>query len=60
MDPGCDASIRQAAAVYFKNLVNKRYDPYDEAKVPALVDGDKARMRGSIVAAIINCAPTVR
>lgn len=60
MDSSCDASVRQAAAVYFKNLINKRYDPYDESKVSTLADEDKTRIRGSIVTAIINCVPTVR
>lgn len=55
-----DAALRQAAAVYFKNLVNKRYDPYEEGKVQPLSEEDKTTIRGLMVSAVIECAPSVR
>ena len=55
-----DASVRQSAAVYFKNLVNKRYDPYEEGRVQPLSDTDKASIRSHIVAAIMECPSAVR
>ena len=59
-DAQVDAAIKQAAAVYFKNLINKRYDPYDESKVSPLGDGDKAMLRSLIVPAVISCVIAVR
>ncbi len=57
---GVEPSTRQAAAVYFKNLVSKRYDPYDESKVAPIDDGEKGTIRGMIISSIVSCPPTVR
>lgn len=54
-----DAAIRMAAAVYFKNLISKRYDPYDE-KMPSLGEEEKTAIRAAIVTAAVNCPAVIR
>lgn len=48
-----------AAAVYFKNLINKRYEPYDE-KAASLGEEEKAAIRGAIVTAAVTCPALIR
>lgn len=55
-----DAAVRQSAAVYFKNLINKRYDPYDETRVTPLSDDDKAKIKQLLVPAVIGAVAAVR
>lgn len=59
-DSQTDAAVKQAAAVYFKNLVGKRYDPYEDSKIVALDEQDKSSIRGIIVKAVTECAASVR
>lgn len=59
-DGNTDISVRQAASVYFKNHINKRYDPYDEERTRPLPEEDKAQIRQIILSAVIESSPTVR
>lgn len=55
-----EPAVRQAAAVYFKNLINKRYDPYEESEVQPLADDEKSQIRQIIVSAVINSPALIR
>lgn len=55
-----EPAVRQAAAIYFKNMINKRYDPYDESKVQPLGEDEKAQIRQSIVAVVVNSPALIR
>lgn len=54
------AAIRQAAAVFLKNLCEKHWETYDDS-VPSLIpETDKAILRGSIVEAVVAASEPIR
>lgn len=47
------AAIRQAAAVYLKNFVEKHWETYDDSVPSVINDADKATIRASIIEAVV-------
>ncbi|GMH35700.1 hypothetical protein BSKO_03568 [Bryopsis sp. KO-2023] len=56
-----DPALRQSAAIYFKRLVERRWEPKDKEKEGGgLFEEDKAEVRNNIVQAVVRSPPLIQ
>lgn len=60
LEDSIDPSVRQVAAISFKNLVRRDWSPSEEGKASPLAEEDKAAVREALLEGITRAPPAVR